>query len=120
MSIQDNPRSLFERLMPEQMGLGDALKALNEAEQALDDCNLPLVRHHIEEAQYRVVTAHTNLEILSEDNGEIETYDGPAVISREGHRQRIAEFTTAECATTYRNRVTRRARESLDRDRAGP
>lgn len=117
MSMKRKP--LWERLLPDVLGLQDALKVLKEAEQALDDCNLPLVRSHLDDAHYRVVTAYVNLSTFSKDHGDIEVADGLHEISQKANARALAEFKAAECATTYRARVIRRAQETLDLSRAG-
>ena len=119
MSTKRNSAPLWDRLIHDILSLQAALKLLKEAEEALDDCHLPLVRSRIDEAHYRVVTAYCNLSTLSKDSGDVEITEGIHEISQKASERRIADFKAAECATTYRNRVIRRAQETLDLSRGG-
>ena len=124
MSIKQNPLPLWERMVPNTMGLHDALTSLREAEQALDDENPQLVRSRIEDAYNRVVTVVLTLDILAKDNEAVVLYDGVAAMSQENSRRVIAENEAAERKVQHRHNVYARARETLDRealdqDRAG-
>ena len=119
MSIQENPLPLWERMVPNTMGLHVSLEILREAEQALDDTNPSLARSRIEDVYSRVVTVMLDLDILAKDNEDVEVYDGVAAMSQRNSQRITDECEAAEREVQHRYKVYSRAREVLDRDRAG-